>query len=279
MVSDIMHEIKSMKLYTHIDRVHSELTELGKEQGSSLTAEEISTIDQMHYHGTASVSHAIDTIGITQDHKVLEIGAGFGGPARHIADQTQAKVTAIELQSDQNELAKELTQRCGLADKVDHVCDDFLDYDNGENIFDSVVSWLAIFHIPDRPRLLQRANSMLKSKGIFFAEDMYSRNPMEEWEKNELGTGMFASYLPDFDQYKTDFEDNGFEILEVEEMSDDWTNFTTDRLNDYRTMRDRHVRIHGEVAFSALEEFYDLVNRHFRSGKLGGIRIMSRKID
>ena len=34
--------------------------------------------------------------------KILDIGSGIGGPARYIANKTGAEVTAIELQSDQN---------------------------------------------------------------------------------------------------------------------------------------------------------------------------------
>ena len=276
-MSDHATKIKSMKLYTHIDRIYGELAELGKGQGA-LNAAEISEIDQMHYHGTVSVSHAIDMMGITSGQSVLEIGSGFGGPARHIAASTGAHVAAIELQEDQNALAAELTERCGLTDKIDHVCGDFLAYHFDHQTFDHIVSWLALFHIPDRYQLLKRSHQMLKPDGIFFTEDMYSRSPMEEWEFKELATGMYASYLPEMSQYKTNFEENGFEIVDIEEMSDNWTEFTTQRLTDYRQLRDRHIRVHGEAAYIALEEFYDLVNRHFRSGKLGGLRVMARKV-
>ena len=267
-----------MKLYTHIERVHNELAELGKDDGSPLNAAEISAFDQLHYHGTQAVDHAIDMMEINAGSRVLEIGSGFGGCARHIADRSKANVTALELQPDQDDLAAELTARCGLSDRIRHVAGDFLSHHwNGEE-FDSIVSWLAVFHIPNRPELLQIARDILKPGGLFFAEDMYSRNPMEGWEFEELATGMYAAYLPDMAGYRQDYTDAGFEIIQCDEMSDDWTAFTTDRLNDYRAARDRHIMVHDEPTYAALEEFYDLVNRHFRSGKLGGVRILARKL-
>ena len=270
-------QIKSMKLYTHIDRVLNELAELGKDDNTPLSAAEISSFDQLHYHGTAAVDQAIEMMGINQQSKVLEIGSGFGGPARHIAEKSRANVTAVELQPDQNALAAELTRRCNLSDRIHHVAGDFLSYPWNGHQFDNIVSWLAIFHIPDRGRLLDISHNLLSDCGLFFTEDMYCRNPMEEWETTELRTGMYAAYLPDMTKYQQDFLDAGFEILRCDEMSDDWTNFTTDRLNYYRATKDRHIRVHDEATFLAMEEFYDLVNRHFRSGKLGGVRILARK--
>lgn len=277
-MSDHASKIKSMKLYTHIERVHNELAELGKDDHSPLTASEISAFDQLHYHGTRAVDHAIEMMGIDGQSGVLEIGSGFGGCARHIAQQSKASVTALELQPDQNALAAALTSRCNLSDRVHHLEGDFLNYPWKGAQFDKIVSWLAIFHIPDRPKLLDISRQLLAPDGLYFAEDMYCRNPMENWEREELRSGMYAAYLPDIATYQQDFNEAGFAVIGIDDMSDDWTAFTTDRLSDYRAARDRHIRVHGEATYLAMEEFYDLVNRHFRSGKLGGVRILARKL-
>ena len=275
---DHASHIKSMKLYTHIDRVHNELFELGKSPTDRLTVDEISNFDQLHYHGTCAVDHAVAMMGVDESLKVLEIGSGFGGPARHIAAKTGAKVTALELQPDQNALAEELTERCGLANQVEHISGDFLKHSWDARQFDRIVSWLAIFHIPDRHKLLRISTDLLPQGGIFFTEDMYCRATMTDTEADELREGMYTGYMPDLETYQKDFVEAGFEILQCDEMSNDWTAFTTDRLKDYRESKDRHVRVHDQSTYLAMEEFYDLVNRHFRSGKLGGVRLMARKI-
>ncbi len=274
---DQVAQIKSMKLYTHIERVYNELDLLGKDADSPLNTTELSAFDQLHYHGTRAVDYAIDLIDIRPGMQVLEIGSGFGGPARHIAGRTQACVTALELQPDQHELAADLTGRCGLGKVVNHLCGDFLTCQWNGQQFDVIVSWLALFHIPDRQKLLDIAGRILKPEGLFFAEDMYCRNDMTTREREELSTGMYAAYLPDLATYQADFHRAGFEFLACDDMSDDWTDFTGDRLRDYRNARERHVNLHGESTFNALEEFYALVNRHFRSGKLGGLRFLARR--
>ena len=276
-MADLSVDIKSMKLYSHIDRVYNELTELGKSADTKLSAGEISAFDQLHYHGTAAVDQAIAMIGIDASSKILEIGSGFGGPARHIADNTRASVTALELQPDQDKMAAELTARCGLSENLSHVCGDFLHHEWDGQRFDALVSWLAIYHIPEREKLLNISRDLLQDGGAFYTEDLYSRDVFDDTEREELQSGLFASHLPDIETYQAEFELAGFKLEKVDEMSESWTQFTTERLQAYRDSRDRQIRVHGEPTYLAMVEFYELVNRHFLSGKLGGIRLLARK--
>ena len=52
----VEEKIKSMKLYNFIDRVYNELKELGKEIEGDLSIDELSSFDQLHYHGTESIA-------------------------------------------------------------------------------------------------------------------------------------------------------------------------------------------------------------------------------
>ena len=152
--------IKSMKLYNHVDRIYNELKELGKINSEFLFVEEITNFDQLHYCGTEAVDFSINKVGIDSSMSILEIGSGIGGPARYIANKTGATVMALELQSDQNSIALHLTERCGLSKKVKHVCGDFLTYDWEGKKFDVIVSWLALYHIFEHKILLQKCTSI-----------------------------------------------------------------------------------------------------------------------
>ena len=110
---------------------------------------DLSKFDQFHYHGTDAIDISIKKLDINEKCKILDIGTGNGGPARYIANKTGAKITAIELQSDQNQLANSLTKKCGLSNKVNHICGDILDYDFKSEKFDAVVSCLTLYHIPN----------------------------------------------------------------------------------------------------------------------------------
>ena len=277
-MADHANSIKSMKLYTHIDRVYRELNELGKSAQDLLDPSELASFDQLHYHGVDAVQYAVNSMGITDRSNVLEIGSGFGGPARHIAKQAPCRVTALELQPDQNDVARVLTERCGLSPLLSHRCGDFMETDWNNETFDAIVSWLAIYHIPDRKRLLEISSELLDDDGLFFTEDLYCRQNLESDEKDKMSAGLYAAHLPDFDTYQQEFRQAGFEIVEVRDMSDDWAEFTSRRLQNYRSSRDRHIRVHNRDTFEAMEEFYSFVNGYFVSGKLGGIRLVARKL-
>ncbi len=149
-------DLKSMPLYRGVDRVYNELAALGLAGDDRLSTADLAIFDQYHYHGTDAVDAAITSLGIGANDRVLEIGSGIGGPARHIAAMSGARVIALELQPDLNDIAKDLTRRCGLSDSVEHVCADVLDYSPGDTRFDAVVSWLTLFHIDQRDELLSR---------------------------------------------------------------------------------------------------------------------------
>ena len=75
-----MNDIKKMKLYSDAYRIFRDLKALGYSKSDKLNLEDVNQFDQLHYHGTLSVQEAITTINIKKNDKVLEVGAGWGGP-------------------------------------------------------------------------------------------------------------------------------------------------------------------------------------------------------
>ena len=272
-----MNEIKSMKLYTHVERVFRELGELGKTVDDPLSVDELCAFDQLHYHGTHALDVAMAMIGIDGAPRWLEIGSGLGGPARYLAAYSDARITALELQPDQHEVATRLTARCGLEQRIEHLCGDIHAFESPAGSFDAIVSWLALYHIPERPRLLQKCYDLLAPGGCFYAEDLTARGDMDEVQRKQLQRELYAVTLRRIDQYQKDLEDAGFVVESCKSMSADWAEFVRVRLGAYRTQRGRHLRVHGADAVNALTEFYTAVNRHFQSAKLGGLRLCARK--
>ena len=90
-----MNDIKSMKLYTHIDRVFNELAEMGIGESDSLTESELCRFDQLHYHGTEALDVAAKMIGARPEQYWIEIGSGIGGPARYLAEQHKVNVMQL----------------------------------------------------------------------------------------------------------------------------------------------------------------------------------------
>jgi len=270
--------IKSMKLYTNVERIYNELNELGLANSELLSVEDLSQFDQLHYHGIEALDVAIKILGVNFDDDVLEIGSGIGGPARYLTSKTGASISALELQPDQNELAQTLSQKCGIENNLHHICGDFLEYDWNEKQFDVIVSWLALYHIPDRPKMLSRCHKLLKEGAQFYTEDLYMREAFTDDESDELERELYAITLPNSSSYTDELKAAGFKINYCEDMTASWSAFTHERLKAYRKDRDRHVRVHGETTVDALDVFYATVDKYFQSGKLGGIRLCAQRL-
>jgi len=269
--------IKSMKLYNNVDRIFNELREIGKSTSSTLLVEDLTKFDQLHYHGTDAIDIFIEKLEINEKTKILDVGSGIGGPARYIANQTGAEITAIELQSDQNNLAKDLTKKCGLSNKVNHICGDILDYDFKNQTFDAVVSWLTLYHIANHEILLKKLFDLLNPNGFFYTEDITSRINLSNADRKEIKKEIYGIHLPYFDKYISNLEQNGFKLIFSEDMSSSWTDFTKERIKKYNSEKERNIKVHGKEVYESLNSFYNFVGQYFSYGKLGGIRVIAKK--
>jgi cyclopropane fatty-acyl-phospholipid synthase-like methyltransferase len=268
--------IESIPLYTHLDRINSGLAALGIGPGDPIRPEQLFALDQWHYHGTDAIRAAAVRLGLGPASRVLEIGSGIGGPARYLAHTTGCHVTALELQPKVHALAAELTERCGLAERVVHQCGDALTCPIWEAAFDAAVSWLAVLHIPERRRLYGRLAQALRPGGSCYIEDLCMRAPFATADLRDLREVVFGVSVTGIQAQVDDLVAAGFVDVVAVDESDDWAPYTAARLAAWQANRAAYVRAHGEGAYAAQELFYAVIARLFESGSLGGVRLVAR---
>ena len=59
--------------------------------------------------------------------------------------------------------------------------------------------------------------------------------------------------------------------------NDRWLPFVTQRLERFRSLRERNLTVHGEPLVAELDVFYSTVQALFQRGNLGGVRLRARK--
>lgn len=269
--------IKSMNLYSQVDRIYNDLRALGIADDAPLSVETLSAFDQYHYFGTDAVDEAIAMAGITADSRVLDVGSGLGGPARYAAKATGCRVTALELQDDLNEVAAELTERCGLSGNIDHVCADVLEWDAPAESHDQLMSYLALYHIADPTTLFDKCATALKPGGRIYIEDLYSLGEFSDEEQHHLSHMLYGQNMASRTQYVMDLQAAGFTDIGFTDMTAPWTGFCRERLAAFRAGRGRHEAVHGAEVFAALDEFYSTVLMLFEGGNMGGVRVTATK--
>jgi cyclopropane fatty-acyl-phospholipid synthase-like methyltransferase len=268
--------IESIPLYTHLDRINSALAALGVGAGDPIRPEQLFALDQWHYHGTDAIRAAAERLGLGPASRVLEIGSGIGGPARYLAHTTGCQVTALELQRKVHALAAELTERCGLAERVLHQCGDALTCPIWAAGFDAVVSWLAVLHIPERRRLYARLARALRPGGWCYIEDLCMRAPFSAAELRDLREVVFGVSVTTIEAQVDDLHAAGFVDVIAADQSEDWAPYTAARLAAWQANHASYATAHGEGAYAAQELFYAVIARLFESGSLGGVRLVAR---
>jgi len=273
--------IKTMKLYTHVERIQREVESRFKSE-SIIDPIALSQIDCMNYEGNDAIQDVIQSIQLNSSSKVLDVGSGFGGVARVLSALSECTTVAMELQSDIHQCAEDLTRRCNLSELVKHVQGDILNYDlnklgDGPSSFDGLVSFLVFLHIPDKVSLLNNCANMLKAGGTIFVEDYYRRSSFTDDELKSLSTDVFCQDLPTQEEYIAALESAGFDNIQFIDKTEEWTSFVAGRLEKFEGNKESFISFHGEPTYTSLHDFYKAVSTLFAGGNLGGVRIVASK--
>ena len=152
--------------------------------------------------------------------RVLDLGAGYGGSARYLADRFGCKVTCLNLSETQNALNRTLTVEAGLNELVDVVYGDFENIPEPDDSFDIVWSQDAILHSGNRTRVLDEVSRVLVGDGQFTFTDPMQSDTCPDGVLQPILDRIQLSTLASFGFYRTELTARGFEESRTEELTD-----------------------------------------------------------
>ncbi|WP_420347460.1 class I SAM-dependent methyltransferase [Pelagibius sp.] len=100
------------------DRLQAALREDGVDPDNPSVAT-LAPYDQFHGRGLEVTEEIAETLTVTPDDHLLDIGSGIGGPARYMAARFGCRVTGIDLTEEFCAVARRLTVLLGLEARVD----------------------------------------------------------------------------------------------------------------------------------------------------------------
>jgi len=103
---------------------------------------------------------------------VLDMGSGYGGTARYLAETTGCRVTGLNLSEVENQRARQLNEDRGLQERVTIVDGSFEAVDSPGESFDAVCSQDAFLHSGERLLVVSEAARVLKPGGVFGFTDI-----------------------------------------------------------------------------------------------------------
>lgn len=244
---------------------------------SILTVELLQHHDQDHFGGLAATDALARHAKINESTHVLDLCCGLGGPARYLAYHHGCRVTGVDMNTDRLAGAVRLTERTKLEDRVLFHHANALQTGLADETFDVIVSQEAFCHIPDKKTLIAECVRLLKPGGRIVYTDILARNSMTNEIRSRLESEMAFSELSTLEQYCHLLEEKGCQVVEVEDLSDDWAQILIDRLAMYRSLKEQTVSSFGLAHFQKWDRTYSFFVDLYRSGELGGGRFVARK--
>lgn len=157
--------------------------------------------------------------GVDKNTVVLDIGAGYGGAARHLAKTYGCRVICVNISETQNRLNRELNKKAGLEDRIEVLYGDFEAIPADDNSIDVVWSQDAILHSGNRPRVLDEVKRVLKPGGQFIFTDPMQSDDCPEGVLQPILDRIHLETLGSFGFYDRELGARGFEKLDVREMT------------------------------------------------------------
>lgn len=134
--------------------------------------EDLKPVDEFHTGGLEATDALLNQIEIAGKTRVLDIGCGIGGAARHVAARTGAHVRGFDLTPDFVDTAKALSNLVGMADATSFQVGSALEIPEPDSSVDLALMFHVGMNIEDKETLFKEAARVLVPGGTFALFDV-----------------------------------------------------------------------------------------------------------
>ena len=258
------------------DRLLESLQEVGYDLGR-LSAADLITFDELHVMGRQATVELGRLAGITNSMRVLDIGCGLGGSARTLAAEFGCHATGIDLSEEFVDAAVVLSERVGLAERVDFRHGDALNLPFEENQFDAVFMIHVNMNIADKKGLFAEAGRVIKSGGklvlweICRTEEPDLTYPLP-WAEDES-----FSFLIPMAEMVSLVEAAGFSLPQVNDATGEAAEWVRARLVPKRDRRPRLPRPDLDLVLGNFRLKRANLSKNLLRGAVGVLRLVAEK--
>ncbi|MBU1632523.1 MAG: methyltransferase domain-containing protein [Nanoarchaeota archaeon] len=185
--------------------------------------------------------------------KVIELGCGHGYLTLELA-RNNLDVIGVDLSSKSIEIAEKFANENKFKDNfgsLTYKYDNILSMDLGKNIFDSIVFFGTLHHMPNVDTILSKANEALKKGGnLIVCEPVRDKFNIKSAEF----AAIFRAILPTWEPY-----DKKLKGLDNREL---WDKYVEQILNEY-TYKDEHQQSPCDNLTSSEGTMVDTIKKYF----------------
>lgn len=263
------HPINEREVLAAVSRRRGTLT--------GLVAADLFDFDQDHYGGLAAVDQLAWRAGVDLSARVLDVGAGLGGPARFLAARFGCRVVAVELNAGRAASALRLTRLVGLERRIRIVRGDATALPLADRRFEVCLSQEGLLHVEDKAAVLAECRRVLLPGGRLAFTDWIARPRLSDLERRRLQEWMAAVTLQTLEGYRTLLGRTGFTAIDAEDLTEAWRPILKKRLETHRALREDTVARFGQTWSDDYDQIYGFFVTLVEAGKLGGGRFTATR--
>ena len=179
---------------------------------ATLTRPERDLLDQFHVGGPDAVDRLWPGLLLAPGMRALDVGAGFGGPARQIAAATGAHVVGVDLAASYVEAARALTVAAGVAEAVRFECTDVAALEAPP--FDAAYTMHVQMNVADKPSFFTAIARHLRPGARFACFEVCRTGTGDPALPLPWSLDGSDSFLATPDELRAAIEAGGFEAVE-----------------------------------------------------------------
>lgn len=215
-------------------------------------------------------------VPITDTTRILDIGAGYGGAARQLANVFKCPVTCLNLSETQNATNRRLTKSAGLSELITVKHGNFEDIPEDDESFDIVWSQDAILHSARRDKVLEEVHRVLKPGGRFVFTDPMQADNCPDNVLQPVYDRIHLENLGSFGFYRDKAQALGFEEISLQDhtrqLQRHYTRVREELRNDYDRMIDVSSKDYVDTMIEGLGHWITAAEKGYLAWGILGFR-------
>ena len=156
---------------------------------------------------------------LTADTHIIDLGAGYGGSARHLAREYGCSVDCLNISEAQNDTNRFLNRRQALAEQIKVAHGSFDKIPAPNETYHVVWSQDSILHAKDREQVFAEAHRVLKPGGEMIITDPMQADNVPEGVLQPVYDRIHLENLGSPGYYREIAEKLGFELVEFADLT------------------------------------------------------------
>lgn len=203
---------------------------------------------------------------LDKNSKVLDLGAGYGGAARFLAQEVGCKVWCYNLSKKENERNEEKNQQLGLDKLIEVHQGNFEKINFDDEAFDVIWSEDSLLHSNRKKVVFEEAWRVLKPGGDFIFTDPMQSDACPEGVLQPILDRIHLEELGSVKRYREIAQEVGFKEAAIAEMPNQLVNHYSRVLAE---IDNNHDKIAGNVSEAYIEKMKKGLQHWINGGQKG----------